>query len=92
MFLSAISIVEVAVKASINKLTITAASISKAVEDLRLTLIPFEPRHAIRMFGLPLHYCDPFDRMLIATALSEGIPIVGEDREFKSYKGLKVIS
>jgi PIN domain nuclease of toxin-antitoxin system len=55
-------------------------------------LIPFEPRHAIRMFDLPLHHRDPFDRMLIATALSEGVPIITDDKEFNAYRGLKVIS
>jgi PIN domain nuclease of toxin-antitoxin system len=44
------------------------------------------------MFELPLHHRDPFDRMLIATALSEGVPIISQDGEFKSYRGLKVIS
>ena len=92
LLLSAVSITEIAVKASINKLAITAADASKAAEDLRLTLIPFEPRHAMRMFELPLHHRDPFDRMLIATALCEGVPIVSQDGEFKSYRGLKVIS
>lgn len=59
---------------------------------MRLILIPFEPRHAIRMFDLPLHHRDPFDRMLIATALSEGVPIITDDKEFNAYRGLKVIS
>jgi PIN domain nuclease of toxin-antitoxin system len=40
---------------------------------------------------LPLHHRDPFDRMLIATAMVEGIPLVGSERKFKSYKGLKII-
>lgn len=92
LLLSSVSITEIAVKASINKLAITASDASQAYEDLRLILIPFEPRHAMRMFDLPLYHRDPFDRMLIATALSEGVPIVTDDAEFKSYRGLKVIS
>lgn len=91
MLLSAVSITEIAVKASVNKLAITASDTSKAADDLRVVLIPFEPRHAIRMFELPLQHRDPFDRMLIATALSEGIPIISQDSEFKRYRGLKVI-
>lgn len=91
LLLSAVSITEIAVKASINKLAITAGDASKAAEDLRLTLIPFEPHHAMRMFELPLHHRDPFDRMLIATALSESVPIISQDSEFKGYRGLKLI-
>ena len=41
---------------------------------------------------MPLHHRDPFDRMLIANALAEGIPIVTRDREFSAYRGLNVIS
>jgi PIN domain nuclease of toxin-antitoxin system len=92
LLLSAVSITEIAVKTSIKKLAITRTDVSRAAEDLRLTLIPFEPRHAIRMFELPLHHRDPFDRMLIATALSESVPIITGDAEFKEYRGLKVIS
>ncbi|MGI9072335.1 MAG: type II toxin-antitoxin system VapC family toxin [Bryobacteraceae bacterium] len=92
LLFSAVSITEIAIKASIKKLGITASDVSKAVEDLRLILIPFEPRHATRMFDLPLHHRDPFDRMLIATALSEAVPIITEDVEFKGYRGVKVIT
>ena len=92
LLLSAVSITELAVKASISNLAITAPDLSKAAEDLRLTLIPFEARHAIRMFGLSLHHRDPFDRMLVATALSEGVPMITSDEQLKRYRGLKVIS
>jgi PIN domain nuclease of toxin-antitoxin system len=91
LLFSAASIVEIATKAIINKLEINASDTSKAVEDLRLIVIPFEPRHAMRMFDLPLHHRDPFDRMLIATALSEDVPIVSSDSEFKKYRRLRVI-
>jgi len=91
LLLSAVSITEMAVKASISKLAITAPDVSKAAEDLRLTLIPFEARHAIRMFGLPLHHRDRFDRMLVATALSEGVPMITSNDQLKRYRGLKVI-
>jgi PIN domain nuclease of toxin-antitoxin system len=67
------------------------AEVREAVRDLRLTILPFTPEHAYRLFGLPPHHRDPFDRMLIATALAEEIPLIGSDRLFKRYKGLKVI-
>jgi PIN domain nuclease of toxin-antitoxin system len=92
LLFSAVSITEIAIKASIKKLGVTASDLSKAVDDLRLILIPFEPRHAMRMFDLPLHHRDPFDRMLIATALSEAVPIITENVEFKAYRGVKVIT
>ena len=92
LLLSVVSITETAVKAGINKLAITAREFSKACEDLRVIVIPFERQHAIRMFDLPLHHRDPFDRMLIATALAEDLPIIAKDAAFKAYRGLRVIS
>lgn len=88
---STASIMEIAIKNANQKLTMSEAHTEQAVVDLRLKIIPFAARHAYRLFSLPMHHRDPFDRMLIATALSEGIGIIGVDRHFKSYKGLRVI-
>jgi PIN domain nuclease of toxin-antitoxin system len=45
----------------------------------------------MEMFDLPLHHGDPFDRMLIATALVEELPILSADALLREYKGLHVI-
>ena len=91
--LSAVSIAEIAIKASIQKLEATPLEVSELIADLKLTVIPFTPMHAYRMFNLPLHHREPFDRMLIATALHEGIPLVGGDDKFPLYEseGLQLI-
>jgi PIN domain nuclease of toxin-antitoxin system len=88
---SAISIMEIAMKHDAGKMKMGAAETRQAIRDLRLQVIPFELEHALRLYGLPRHHRDPFDRMLIATALAEDIPLIGSDRQFKKYKGLKVI-
>ena len=88
---SAVSIMEVAIKSGVGKLEMGESEMRQAARDLRATIIPFTPQHAYQLFSLPLHHRDPFDRMLIATAMVEGIPLVGSDRKFKSYKGLKII-
>ena len=89
--ISAISIMEIAMKHDAGGLKMGAAETRQAIRDLRLQVIPFEPEHALRLYGLPRHHRDPFDRMLIATALAEEIPLIGSDRLFKKYKGVKVI-
>jgi len=89
--ISAISIMEIAMKHDAGKLKMGAAETRQAIRDLRLQLIPFGLDHALSLYGLPQHHRDPFDRMLIATALAEQIPLIGSDRQFKKYKGLKVI-
>ncbi len=52
---------------------------------VRFKILPIEPRHTARLIDMPFHHKDPFDRMLIAQALGEGIPIVGSDRQFDAY-------
>lgn len=91
LYVSAVSLMEVAVKNAIGKIDVPAATMRQAVRDLRLLILPFDGRHAYEMFELPLHHRDPFDRMIIATALAEKLPLVGGDPEFKRYKGLQRI-
>ena len=89
--LSSVSITELAIKASIGRLDLTRALVSEAVRDLRLTILPFTAQHAYTMFQLPLLHRDPFDRMLIAVAIAENMPIASGDRQFPKYRGTKVI-
>ena len=56
-----------------------------------MRILPYTADHAGRLFGLPLHHADPFDRQIIAQALSENIPVVTSDEKFRLYKGIKVI-
>jgi PIN domain nuclease of toxin-antitoxin system len=48
-------------------------------------VLPILPPHTARVIGLPFHHKDPFDRLLVAQALAEGIPIVSNDPAFDAY-------
>lgn len=89
--ISSVSIMEVAVKSNKATTPFRREHLEKVIDDLALTVVPFKAPHAFRLFGLPAHHADPFDRMLIATALAKEIPLVACDNEFKRYKGLRVI-
>jgi PIN domain nuclease of toxin-antitoxin system len=65
--------------------------LNAGITALRLRVLPYTAEHAFRLFDLPLHHGDPFDRQIIAQALAEGIPVVTSDEAFRLYKGLKVI-
>ena len=91
LLLSSTSILEIALKHARKKIDMPEALVQQAVQDLGLTVIAFEPQHAYRLFSLPMHHRDPFDRMIIATALVEDVPLIGGDRQFAHYKGLRVI-
>ncbi len=91
--LSAVSVVEIAVKSKIGKLNISSERVSVAVAAPRVRVIPFTPSHAQHLFDLSLHHREPFDRMLIAAGIVENIPLVGGDARFPAYRqqGLSVI-
>jgi PIN domain nuclease of toxin-antitoxin system len=89
--ISSISISEIAIKESRNKLAFDRDKMVTGMQDLRLHVLPYTSDHALQLFDLPLHHTDPFDRMLIAQALSEGIPIITCDEKFRLYEGLKII-
>jgi len=59
--------------------------------ELNLTVVPWTADHALRLFTVPVHHGDPFDRQIIAQALVEDIPVVTPDPVFKLYGGVKVI-
>lgn len=88
---SPVSFNEIAIKSNRGLTPLTREHVEKLIFDLDLTVLPLTAEHSFKLFGLPAHHSDPFDRMLIAIALAEDISIVAIDREFKKYKGLRVI-
>jgi PIN domain nuclease of toxin-antitoxin system len=47
--------------------------------------LPITPRHALRVYTLPEHHRDPFDRLLVAQAQIEDLPILTTDLAFAQY-------
>src|SRR5713226_7806088 len=88
--LSAVSLAEIAIKAALGKLRLSAATARQAVQDLDIRILPYTAGHAYYLFDLPLHHGDPFDRQIIAQALSEKIAIVTSDEKFSLYKGVNL--
>lgn len=89
--LSAVSVTEIAIKAGAGKLALSATILRKAMEDLGIRILPYKADHAFGMFGLPRHHSDPFDRQIIAQALSEKVSVVTPDEKFRMYEGITVV-
>jgi PIN domain nuclease of toxin-antitoxin system len=89
--LSAVSLAEIAIKANLGKLRLSAAIARQAVEDLGIRTLPYTREHALQLFDLPAHHDDPFDRQIIAQALAERIPVVTPDEKFRLYSGIKLV-
>ena len=56
-----------------------------AITDLKLNILPITVEYAERQSTLPPHHKNPFDRLLIAQALVDGLPIVSMDVAFDVY-------
>jgi len=85
---SAASAWEMATKVRLGRLPVAADLVQDFVADLareRIEILPVSAEHGIRAGLLPGPHKDPFDRMLIAQALTENIPIVSNDRGLDGY-------
>jgi PIN domain nuclease of toxin-antitoxin system len=89
--LSSVSLTEIAIKTTLGKLKISAEDARRAIQDMDIRILPFTADHAFRLFEIPPHHRDPFDRQIIAQAFSEDVPIVTSDEKFSLYKGLALI-
>jgi PIN domain nuclease of toxin-antitoxin system len=88
LIVSAASAWEIAIKVRLGKLPTAidlAADFSGLVEREGFELLAISAEHGIRAGLLPGAHKDPFDRMLIAQAQAENIPIVSNEVSFESY-------
>lgn len=88
LLLSAASAWEIAIKHGLGKLTLAAAP-SVVVPELMarsgVTALPVLHAHALGVATLPPHHRDPFDRLLIAQAQLERVPVLTADAQFDRY-------
>ena len=89
VLVSAASAWEIATKVRIGKLpsaTDLASDFAAHLDQEGFEVLPISLEHAVRAGLLPGPHRDPFDRMLIAQAQSENIPLVSNDAVFDNYK------
>jgi PIN domain nuclease of toxin-antitoxin system len=85
---SAVSAAEIGVKAGIGKLHLSGPAkefVESGIEDSGVKPMPLYIHHGLRVAGLPLHHRDPFDRLLIAQAQAEGLPLMTADSTIAKY-------
>jgi PIN domain nuclease of toxin-antitoxin system len=88
VFLSIASVWEIAIKVSLGKLMLTSpfeTLIPQQIQLNRFDLLAIDLRHTLQVSTLPFHHRDPFDRLLIAQACVESIPLLSADPLFDSY-------
>ncbi len=87
IFVSDISIWEIAIKMKIGKLNfeMSIKKLCEHITNLKFNWLKINKNHIIETLNLPLHHRDPFDRILIASAKLENLTIITKDRNFDKY-------
>lgn len=88
LFLSQVSVWELVIKARLGKLRLPHAAVEFAVrmaQANQIKLLPVGLVHLGQLESLPLHHRDPFDRMLVAQAQAESMPLVSHDQQLARY-------
>lgn len=84
IFLSPVSLWEITIKQAAGKLT-GPPDLAERIRDMGFTELPVTHAHAIAAGRLPLHHRDPFDRMLVAQAITEGMTLASRDGSITLY-------
>lgn len=88
LFLSAASGWEMAIKAKLGKLSLPdspAAFIAEQMAVNGIDALPVRMVHALHVYSLPDYHRDPFDRLLIAQAQLENLPVLTADLQISRY-------
>jgi PIN domain nuclease of toxin-antitoxin system len=88
LYLSVVSAWEMVLKVGTGKLTfpsVAAVYIPARLAQYRFEMLPLGLDHVLAAETLPIHHRDPFDRMLVAQAEVEGLPILTHDPQIRRY-------
>ena len=88
LYLSAVSAWEIAIKAALGRLEFRGEPTIVVPEQMAANSIeplPVQISHALQVYSLPAHHRDPFDRMLVAQAQIEGLPIITPNARIGDY-------
>ncbi len=83
---SAATLWEIAIKQALGKLEVESADLAAEIPANGFVELPITGSHALRAGALPRHHDDPFDRMLVAQALDEGLTLVTRDPALEAYE------
>ena len=90
--LSTVSVWEISIKRSLGKLRmdVTTRHLVETAVSAGVRLLPIHPEHLYAVESLPWHHRDPFDRLLVAQALCEGMTVLGRDPSWAHY-GIRLV-
>ncbi len=89
LLFSAASLWEIAIKSNLGRpdFRVEPRLLRRGLLDNGYTELPVTSQHAVSIDALPPLHRDPFDRLLLAQALSEGVTLVTGDAQLARYPG-----
>jgi PIN domain nuclease of toxin-antitoxin system len=90
VFVSSASMWEVAIKVRLGKMDADPLELFDQIKANGFRELPVWSRHALLVAKLPMYHADPFDRLLIAQAISEPLHFVTVDAQLKQYSELVI--
>ena len=89
LLFSAASLWEIAIKNSLGRedFRVEPRLLRRGLLDNGYVELPVTSQHAVNIDGLPPLHKDPFDRLLLAQALTEGITLLTSDAQLAQYRG-----
>ena len=93
IFLSLATLWEIAIKKTIKKLdlSLTTAELLAICERAEIRTVPISAKYFDVIQELPLIHGDPFDRLVIATAMREKLAILTDDEKISRYPNIEVV-
>lgn len=89
LVLSVVSLWEMQIKSSLGKLTLHVPLrqiLAEQVEQGPFEILAVQADHILALDSLPSHHQDPFDRLLIAQAISENLRLASQDHKIEAYR------
>jgi PIN domain nuclease of toxin-antitoxin system len=90
-YVSAASLWEIAIKASLGKLSVDSELLEQQLDAAGFQPLPITWEHTVQVRKLPMHHRDPFDRMLVAQAVSEPLRLLTHDEGLRVYCDLVTV-
>lgn len=88
VYVSSVSLWEIEIKHSLGKLPVGAERVRDHLSRSGADFLPVLPEHCLALAALPRLHGDPFDRMLVAQAMTEPLNLVTHDAALKGYPAL----
>lgn len=90
LLFSVVSFAEIGIKAAAGKLVVPP-DLKAKITDAGVRSLALAAAHGLAVAQLPTHHRDPFDRLLIAQAMTEGLTLVTADPNFAAY-GVPIVA